>query len=292
MKSVKVEMALLEERRRRADDLAQQAKDIYTEIMQEWNGIAQRIRDGETTGDPLKDFIVARYFSFDDEVEERYRALQAKFKDFRGQYIMLVRVGKEPIHPHSEKLIERTELCVGVLNGDSFILDPPKALFWFPTGDKSAVCYDRLDKEPANLREQNLTLPLLEDMGLKTSPELQILVGDEEVTNWFAHQLDGKYFEVFCKFNVAFDRSVSYPSLKVYLVEKRTEWLTSYAALKAKKTWLEAECRRLKRVGVNDSNVVNMEREIGGIPHQMELIQIQASKLGIYDVDWENAMAV
>ncbi|MFA6047769.1 MAG: hypothetical protein WCV59_02760 [Parcubacteria group bacterium] len=291
MKSVKTVMILAEEKRKRADVLAQQAKDIYTEVSQDWNNIAQRIRDGETSGDPLKDFIATRYFAFDEKTEERFRALQARFKNFQGQYAMLVRVSKERSHAHSDNFVEKTELSVGVLSGDSFILDPPQALFWFPTGGKNAVCYDRFNQNPVYMREGDLTLPLLEDMGLKTSSELQILIGDEEVAGWFEEQRGENYFKVFCGFNAVLGRSVIHPRLSVYLSKKRDEWLKEHDALKAKKVWLEAECKRLKKPGVTDGSVVKMEKEIQEIPERIKAIISEASGWGVNDLDWENATA-
>lgn len=278
-------LELLEVKKTRADELNQQAKDLYVEVNQGWNELSQLIREGgQSTGDQLKDFVIVRYGIFGaEEVEQRFRALQEKIKNHQGQYMMLVQAKEDRIRfsgpgdVRDSDFITRLELDIGVIDAESLILDPPQ--FFFPTGGKHAICGKPYEESPVGMYEGNLTLHLFEDMGLKTSQELQILVGDQEVIDWFKGQPDSEgYVAVFCEVNYLFGRSVAFPKLTAYLAEERTKVIDGYRSLNARQTWLNLEIKKLEG---EHKKSPRLQTGLNSIPEQMSAILERAKKFGL-----------
>src|SRR4030042_3937990 len=219
MKTIRQQMTALRKKESRSEKMAQQFKQLQTEINKGWNEIQQRIKDGETTGDQLKDFVITRYLMPSEEIEQRFRALQDRFKGHQGQYVMVVQRKQEricfrgPGQDRDSDYIEKDELNIGVLADDALIIDPRKGSFFFPTGGKHATCNRPYSENPVTIHDGNLTIYLFEDMGLKASPDLQILVGDKEVTEWFSQRDEREgYLPVFCELHRLRGRSLESPN--------------------------------------------------------------------------------
>ncbi len=175
--------------------------------------------------------------------------------------------------------VKRIELNIGVLSADSLILDPPKAHFAFPTGGKHAICWRPYRENPVSLHDGDLYIGLFEDQGLKASPELQILVGDQEVTDWFeARPNDENYVAVFCEINHLFGRSVEFPKLTAYLAEERAKVIDEYRSLNARQNWLHLE---IKKLGRQQKQSPKLQAELNGIPGKMNVIWERAKQLGL-----------
>jgi len=266
------------------DVLTKQEKIIYNEARLGWDGIKQLIISGESLGDPLKEFIIVRYGALYEEIEKRYLDIQERFKEHQGQYIMLVKIKKERIRfnligeERPSDYIKVPELNIGVLSADEFLFNPPEGQFFFPTSGKHVTCSDYDSRNSVHVQEGDLTLGFTEDMGLNTSPDLQILVGDHDVVGWFEKQSSPSYSEMFCELNVIFKKSVSFPVLKAYVDLKQAELSEDYKILMARETLLEAESEKLKRLRESDPR---KDKELQNISQRMERILAEAIRLGI-----------
>lgn len=294
MKTIKQQLAALRKRESRCDKMALQVKELYTEVTKGWSDVKQRIKDGETTGSKLKDLIIVRYGLPSEEIEQRFRDLQARLDNRQGQYVMVMQKKQERIcfrGPGQERdsdYATKTELEIGVLTDDQLIIDSRNGQFYFPTGGKHATCWRPRDDEPVTIHDGNLTLHLFEDNCLKTSPDLKIFVGDEEVSGWFAGQSewDG-YAKVFCELNRLAGRSIEFPKLMAYLKEERTKVAEEFKSLIARTTWLQLELKRIGALGRKDAD---MSKELEGTPKKSEVIVAKAAKLGMNYDDLHRAM--
>ncbi len=146
MKTIRQQLAALRKKESRCDEMALQAKELYSEVTKGWRDVQQRIKDGETTGDQLKDFVIVRYGLPSEEIEQRFRDLQARFKNHQGQYVMVVQKVREQIvfrgpgEGRDNDYAIRTELSIGMLAADSLIINSKSGEFFFPTGGKYATC--------------------------------------------------------------------------------------------------------------------------------------------------------
>lgn len=297
MKTIGETVAELREKEGRVNTLAQQVQTLHKEVMEGWRSLGERIRAGETTGDKIQDLVITRYIIYypDKEIEQRFRVLQERIKSHQGQYVMVMQLKDDQIchrGPGQERpsdFVKRIELDIGVLSADSLILDPPKAYFAFPTGGKHATCWRPRRENPVSLHDGDLHIGLFEDQSLKTSPELQIFVGDQEVADWFEAQLDSEnYTAVFSEVNRIFGRSVEFPKLTAYLVEERAKVIDEYRSLKARQTWLHLE---IKKFGRQQKQSPKLQTELNGIPGKMNAIRERARQLGVNVKDLSEPVA-
>lgn len=297
MKTIEQKAAELREKEGRVNTLAQEVQTLHKELMEGWHSLRERIRAGETTGDQIRDLIITRYIFIypDKEIEQRFRVLQERIKSHQGQYIMVMQLKDDRIvfrGPGQEcpgDTVKRIELDIGVLSADSLILDPPKAHFAFPTGGKHATCWRPRRENPVSMHEGDLYIGLFEDQGLKTSPELQIFVGDQEVADWFETQPDSEnYTAAFCEVNRLFGRSVEFPKLTAYLAEERAKIIDEYRSLNARQAWLHLEIKKLDR---QQKQSPKLQTELNGIPGKMNAIRERARQLGVNVKDLREPVA-
>lgn len=198
---------MAEKQSRRAAILRQSARVAQKEADTAWTSISERIKNGESSGDMLKDFIIKRFSALDKRIEERFRKLQTKFQKFSGQYIFLAETREGQAGP-SASIYKYIVLSIGILSGESFILDPPQALFWFPTGNKHALClhHDRSKQIEFKIQKGNLAVSSYSQMDLEVSRNFQILVGDQEVGNWFKKHGNTDPLKALANINHIFER--------------------------------------------------------------------------------------
>ncbi len=285
MKTIAQEAAELREKESHVNALAQEVQTLHKEMMAGWHGLGKRIRAGETTGDNIQDLVLTRYIYPDQEIEQRLRLFQEMIKAHQGQYIMVMQVKDDQIchrGPGQERpsdFVKKIELDIGVLSADSLIIDAPKAHFAFPTGGQHAMCWHPRRENPVTLHDGDLYIGLFEDNGLKTSPTMQILIGDQAVADWFEARSDREnYTAVFCKLNQIFGRSVEFPKLTAYLAEERAKVIDDFRSLNARQAWINLEIKKLNR---EHKPVTKLQSELNGIPEKMSAIWERAKQLGL-----------
>ena len=201
--------------------LRENAESVSGEITRKLNNLQKRIQQGETTGDKIRDLVIARYGFISNELEEVYRGLQDRIQQHPGEFVLVV-VKNETFHgctgfdyiPKPQDYVLEENLYLGVLKGNSIVTDISQGECGFPTANY-ARCWDPFHKETDLVRE-NLSTSWLRDLGSSLnkpleckSPlaksreepdfELEVKIGDKEVGAWFKKQCGAHYLVIFRK---------------------------------------------------------------------------------------------
>ena len=271
----------------KAEELFAQLKTVRDEVSEDWTMIRQRIRDGETSGDKLTDGIILRFAFFDPKIKEAYSALEEKLKEFQGQFIMFVTNDAEQVRfggPGDERpgdFITRIKLSIGILRGETFIFDKLRGNFFFPTGEKHLSYFDSafVRDAPINTIGNDLECTFVEGILPKNPDESQIIMGDQEVINWFMKKHhDEHWFKIFRRITLSLEKIVEFPKLSSFLGIKHIELLDEYKRLEAQETFLELECKKLKKSDKRDGG---LEKELQDIPQKKAAVLAKAMELGL-----------
>lgn len=111
-------------------ELKAKAADINSELREAKEALREAIKDGGTTGDVLKDYVIV---SFDglEKAEDFFRNLQARLVGKFGQFILVVVKGRETRPPDVKGFgNENVEYYLGQIFGESLLLtDSDQCLF-------------------------------------------------------------------------------------------------------------------------------------------------------------------
>lgn len=196
------------------------AQSVSAEAHEKIEQLRERIRQGETTGDKIKDFIIARYGFLDDGIEATYRALEARLCQHVGEFILMI-VKQEIFFgctgfgqkPRDRDFLLTEHFYLGVLKDGALVLNIAGGKCEIPTGNY-AECLNLLS-EKSELVEENLNSRWGYDFGIdldrpikrrnpmarlqkKPDLKLELKVGDEEVRAWF-EQRNGPHLVIFQK---------------------------------------------------------------------------------------------
>lgn len=210
--------------------LRENAESVSGEVARKLNDLQERIQQGETTGDKIRDLVIARYGFISNELEEVYRGLQNRIQQHPGEFVLVV-VKNETFHgctgfgyiPKPQDYVLEENLYLGVLKGDSIVIDISHGECGFPTANY-ARCWDPCRKE-MDLVGENLNTDWFRDLGLNLNKpleckgpqaklreepdfELEVKIGDEEVGAWFKKQRGAHYLVVFQKMAQILDRPI------------------------------------------------------------------------------------
>ncbi len=179
----------IEDLRKQAKELRNQSDLLYKKSKEKIKELRKRIREGETTGDKIKDLVILRY-ALNNGVEEIYRSLEKRVKKHVGEFILMIHLSLGAHNIGVSKYIG-----LGILKGDSLIIiDNWKCEF--PT-ENYVECSDIFRYKKFELEEKNLAPPWYRDLALdlnrpleeinyfKPLIALEIKIGDEEVKKWF-----------------------------------------------------------------------------------------------------------
>ena len=196
-----------------ATSITSKGQSLFAAANEKIRELCGRIRNGETTGDKVKDFVVASVGPY-QEAEDMLHGLEKRVREHQGKFVLMVHrdesfhgctgFGHEP-EPREYSLDE--EVCLAVIRGDSLsiALSEDKCSCEIPTGN-FAICHN-VHRESASLVGRNLprylgdvAFWLLLDKPLEIKNpftagmaeiekrpilQLEIKIGDDEVTAWF-----------------------------------------------------------------------------------------------------------
>ncbi len=210
--------------------LRENAESVSGEVTRKLNDLQKRIQQGETTGDKIRDLVIARYGFISNELEEVYRGLQNRIQQHSDEFVLVV-VKNETFHgctgfgyiPKPQDYVLEENLYLGVLKGNSIIMDISQGECGFPTANY-ARCWDPYHKE-TDIVVKNLDTGWFRDLGLSLNKpleckdpqaklreepdfELEVKIGDKEVGAWFNKQRGAHYLVVFQKMAQILDRPI------------------------------------------------------------------------------------
>mgnify|MGYP001582145151 CR=1 FL=1 len=214
MRGIKQELDLLTELQGQAGKLQKSAEVDIAEASKIMKALQGRVKDGETTGDRIKDFVLVRYGFLSDEIEAVYRDIEKRVKAHVGEFVFVFSAKDE--HEGCTGFggkgyyVRKNNLYLGILKKDFLILDKPDKGCSFPT--ERFVCFE--DSRKCKTIDKNLSEDSVKDgiwskanfglslqetegpvnfrtifrishRGEEESPELVLKIGDKEVDEWF-----------------------------------------------------------------------------------------------------------
>lgn len=262
MTDIHQEIQSILELKTQAGAIRTNAEGVYMQTNERMKQLRERIKHGETTGDRIKDFVIARYGFLNEEIEAVYRDLEVRIQQHTGEFILMI-VKEENFHgctgfgykPKDRDYVLDEHFYLGVLKVGTLVLNPADEKCELPT-DNNVRCWD-VQGENATLVEVNLASSWFRDFGLnldkplrRRNPmarfqkepdlELELKIGDIEVKAWFEKQR-GHHLVVFHKAAQLLGRPMlESPELAAELQQRRktvAKWLTE----------LVKECDQLKQ---------------------------------------------
>lgn len=203
-----------------ASGIQTNAQSVSAQANEKIKQLRERIKHGETTGNRIKDFVIARYGFLNEEIEAVYCNLEVRIQQHVGEFVLMI-VKEENFHgctgfgyePKDRDYVLDEHLYLGVLKVGTLVLNPADEECELPT-DNHVQCWDAW-RENTELVEGNLASHWLRDFGLnldkplkRRNPvarfqkepdlELELKIGDTEVKAWFEEQR-GHHLVVFQK---------------------------------------------------------------------------------------------
>jgi seryl-tRNA synthetase len=209
MSDVNQEIQSILELKAQASSIQINAQNVSEQTNEKMKELRERIKRGETTGDRIKDLVIARYGFMNEEIETVYRDLEARIGQHVGEFVLMI-TKEENVHgctgfgykPKNLDYVLDEHLYLGVLKDGLLVLDPANGKCELPTGN-SVRCRQYAWSKNMELVEGNLTSHWLnDDFGLSLNKplkrrnpmaclraeadlKLEIKIGDVEVRAWF-----------------------------------------------------------------------------------------------------------
>jgi hypothetical protein len=206
------DLAKITELRTQALNLEMRKQSILGEVEDKTKLLRQELIAGKaTTGDPIKDFVLVRYGSLDEEVEKTYRELEAEVEAHVGQLTLIICRSEHLSGCHGfgqrvkpEDYLISTELYLGVLKGKKFVFDLEKETCHLPFGEQIYRTSLHSGKWESNetsrafmhrVKFEKRDKPLdIENPRHEGTISLQVIIGNEAVEKFFG---DGRYRRTF-----------------------------------------------------------------------------------------------
>ncbi len=166
--------------------------------------LKERLLAGETTGDPVCDYVIVAHGALDLEMEARYREIIMGLKGHLGEMVILeywqtVPTGQMratniiPSRGHGDDEDQRTFLC-GVLTSEelTFVINPAASGCRLPVSRWAGEAYPNGPLEYRTLLPDPFVLlypnheGLLTKLGHHRSITHIVIAGDDAVKKWFA----------------------------------------------------------------------------------------------------------
>lgn len=148
--------------------------------------LRETIKKGDSSGDNILDLVVLRHGIFNEEVMDKYRELENKFKGKIGQGIVVITEESyrhtwgacyNPEHYSLQKMVK-----IGKLIGENFIFSQDE--FFFPVDSYSKYWNDKLQTVRERM-ELISYFKVKENVSPSKIPmEPIVLVGEEETRDW------------------------------------------------------------------------------------------------------------
>ena len=71
-------------------NLQKSGSSVHTEAHERAKALQEKIKNGESTGDKIKDFVIAHFGGISAELEQPYRAIKGKLQDAKGDQVLVV----------------------------------------------------------------------------------------------------------------------------------------------------------------------------------------------------------
>ena len=188
--------------------LKKDAEKLIEQANRDFAKLQSRIKNGETTGDEIKDFVIAKYGFLNEKLEGVYRDLQNRAQRSVGEFVLAVvrrelQRGCTGFGGRGYVAIE-TSLYLGVLNKGKMIFNCAKGSMVFPS-ENHVVYGSRSEKISVvagglsirSLLGDAVEIALQLNKPLKTEgedflgglgsggkKELEIMIGDKEIKDW------------------------------------------------------------------------------------------------------------
>ena len=252
-----------------ANSIQADAQSVLVQANDKMKQLRERIKRGETTGDRIKDFVIARYGSLNKEIEAIYRNLEERIRQHVGEFILMI-VKEENFHgctgfgykPKDEDYVLDEDLYLGILTDGTLILNPADNKCEIPVGGKHVRCRDAWRNEKVELVERNIISNWFHDFGLSLNKpikrrnpmarfregldlELEMKIGDVEVEAWFEKQ-GGHYLVIFQKASRLLGRKIKRsPQLAVELQRRYEAGAKRLAELIEERNQLKEKIARI-----------------------------------------------
>ena len=149
MTNISQEIKTILDLQAQANSLQADAQSVLVQANDKMKQLRERIKRGETTGDRIKDFVIARYGSLNKEIEAIYRNLEERIRQHVGEFILMI-VKEENFHgctgfgykPKDEDYVLDEDLYLGILTDGTLILNPADNKCEIPVGGKHVRCRD------------------------------------------------------------------------------------------------------------------------------------------------------
>jgi len=227
-----------------ANGIQVNARNVLAQANDRMSQLRERIKRGETTGDRIKDFVIAYYGFLDEEIEGVYRDLEARIRQHIGEFILMI-TKEENFYgctgfgykPKDRDYVLDERLSLGILTDGKLVLSPADDKCELPVGGKHVQCWNAWC-EKVGLVEENIISDWRHDFGLslnkqleRKSPvarlqkepdlDLEMKMGDDEVKAWFEKK-GGCYLVVFQKASRLLGREIEEsPQLAAELQRRR-----------------------------------------------------------------------
>ncbi|MBI5654698.1 hypothetical protein HZC53_03540 [Candidatus Uhrbacteria bacterium] len=157
--------------------------------------LRERIKNGETTGDPVMDYVMVQW-NGDEQVVDWLKQLESALAGNIGQYILAIRTEREwhntghggGFGPSGYEELRRRDISLGILSDDKLVLDLTDGSFGFRTGGKSSWVDTRHRSGLHSVdmlfeKDDFLYLPTVRQVSGGRG-DLSILVGADKVFDW------------------------------------------------------------------------------------------------------------
>ena len=271
-------------------------KQLSEEINDTRKTIAELILAGESTGDPISDYVHA-YYRGSGTVDEKLRVISAKLKGRKGELVLASFKFKKqtffggPSHRESQADYSSREVFyLGLLSEESLLLDLKTGKAGLPTGGMH-VRYLTSGTQGFEISEGNVCdqqvftdlIGLAEMVILGSYPpilqnKIKLVYGDEEVVGWILNQaalplIKGEFLADFYRMARMLGKVVQNDWIIKAADDRKTLLLNQLELLVLDKKRLDIEIRRIpegKTLGGKEQDAIfTLGSKIQGITEEI-----------------------
>jgi hypothetical protein len=177
-------------------ELSNKSSSAQSEAFEKLKRLQEKIRGGDSTGDKIRDFVIANLRTLSPEAEKPYRETEARLKNGVGSQILVVNQSESihgcpgivaPAYINPMFIGIDTELKLGVLTS-GLELDVKEGNIILPT-DKHAIKYDRYSRSKWKLEEGPISFSWYEFANLGKEVQRRMTPMPNDLSAHFEHGL-------------------------------------------------------------------------------------------------------
>ncbi|MEA3248682.1 MAG: hypothetical protein U9Q73_03185 [Nanoarchaeota archaeon] len=177
-------------------ELSNKSSSAQSEAFEKLKQLQEKIRGGDSTGDKIRDFVIANLGTLSPEAEEPYRETEARLKNRAGSQILVVKQSESiqgcpgitpPAYIDPRFIGVDTKLKLGILTS-GLELDIKEGSIILPT-DKHAIKYDRYSRSKWKLKEGPISLNWYEFANLGKEVHRRMTPLSNDLSAHFEHGL-------------------------------------------------------------------------------------------------------